>query len=586
MGSYLKKIVFLLGKDKNKLPLFFVLFMILSFLDVVGIGLIGPYISIVTDTQKSEEFITILNTYFNSGLASSSSIFIVSTFLLCIFLIKTIFAIFINKKIINFGASQQVRLRTFLMKSYQSLTYKRYTQRNSSEYLFNIHQLVPQYSQKILIGGIRALCEGTVLLFILIFLLVSNSLAFIMLSFISCTLLFTYDFLIKKRMIGYGEKANEAGSRTIQSINEGVEGLKEIRVLQAENFFFKRVEKQVTKYANFYALASFFQIIPKYLLELSMIIFIVTFVMVSISLGKNANDLLPTLGILGVAAIRLVPSINIISVAVSSLRIAKDGISRLHDDYAELVDYSANQNSIVSESLNLDSKFESLSLNDISFGYENISTIVLDSINFKINKGDSIGLIGPSGSGKTTLVDIILGLYEPTNGEILFNGSLLSQNMKSWRSNVAYLPQQVFLFDSSLKNNIAIGVSDSEIDSDKLLSAIKKACLEDLVKTLPNGIETLIGERGVRLSGGQRQRISIARAFYLNKDVLILDESTSALDSSTEEQIVKEIEEHRGDKTLITIAHRLSTLKYCDKVLSMREGRIISNKSFEEVMKS
>ena len=586
MRSYLKKIVFLLGEDKSKLPLFFLLFIILSFLDVVGIGLIGPYISIVTDVQKSKEFIDTLNVFFNSGFKQASSIYIASAIILLIFLIKTIFAIFINKKIISFGASQQIRLRTFLMKSYQSLSYSKYTNRNSSEYLFNIQQLVPQYSQKILIGGIKALCEGMVVLCILIFLLVTNFIAFIMLSFLSCVLLFAYDFLIKKRLIEYGEKANIAGQKTMQSINEGIEGLKEIRILQAESFFYDRVKKQTTKYANSYASSAFFQSIPKYLLELSMIFFIVTFVMISIFSGNGINDLFPILGVLGVASIRLIPSINILSVAASSLRFSKDGISRLHDDYAELVDYSANQNSIVSESLNLDSKFESLSLNDISFGYENISTIALDSINFKINKGDSIGLIGPSGSGKTTLVDLILGLYEPSNGEILFNGSLLSQNMKSWRSNVAYLPQQVFLLDSSLKNNIAIGVNNSEIDSDKLLSAIKKACLEDLVKTLPNGIETLIGERGVRLSGGQRQRISIARAFYLNKDVLILDESTSALDSSTEEQIVKEIEEHRGDKTLITIAHRLSTLKYCDKVLSMREGRIISNKSFEEVMKS
>tara|TARA_B110000259_G_C14033397_1_gene407795 strand:- start:1039 stop:2799 length:1761 start_codon:yes stop_codon:yes gene_type:complete len=586
MRSYLKKIVFLLGEDKSKLPLFFLLFIILSFLDVVGIGLIGPYISIVTDVQKSKEFIDTLNVFFNSGFKQASSIYIASAIILLIFLIKTIFAIFINKKIISFGASQQIRLRTFLMKSYQSLSYSKYTNRNSSEYLFNIQQLVPQYSQKILIGGIKALCEGMVVLCILIFLLVTNFIAFIMLSFLSCVLLFAYDFLIKKRLIEYGEKANIAGQKTMQSINEGIEGLKEIRILQAESFFYDRVKKQTTKYANSYASSAFFQSIPKYLLELSMIFFIVTFVMISIFSGNGINDLFPILGVLGVASIRLIPSINILSVAASSLRFSKDGISRLHDDYAELVDYSANQNSIVSESLNLDSKFESLSLNDISFGYENISTIALDSINFKINKGDSIGLIGPSGSGKTTLVDLILGLYEPSNGEILFNGSLLSQNMKSWRSNVAYLPQQVFLLDSSLKNNIAIGVNNSEIDSDKLLSAIKKACLEDLVKTLPNGIETLIGERGVRLSGGQRQRISIARAFYLNKDVLILDESTSALDSSTEEQIVKEIEEHRGDKTLITIAHRLSTLKYCDRVLSIHEGRIISNKSFEEVMKS
>jgi ABC-type multidrug transport system fused ATPase/permease subunit len=586
MRSYIKKIVFLLGKDKNKLPLFFLLFIILSFLDVVGIGLIGPYISIVTDVQKSKEFIDTLNVFFNSGFKQASSIYIASVIILLIFLIKTIFAIFINKKIISFGASQQIRLRTFLMKSYQSLSYSKYTNRNSSEYLFNIQQLVPQYSQKILIGGIKALCEGMVVLCILIFLLVTNFIAFIMLSFLSCVLLFAYDFLIKKRLIEYGEKANLAGTKTMQSINEGIEGLKEIRILQAESFFYDRVKKQTTKYANFYASSAFFQSIPKYFLELSMIFFIVTFVMISIFSGNGINDLFPILGVLGVASIRLIPSINILSVAASSLRFSKDGISKLYDDYAELVDYSANQNSIVSESLNLDSKFESLSLNDISFGYENISTIALDSINFKINKGESIGLIGPSGSGKTTLVDLILGLYEPSNGEILFNGSLLSQNMKSWRSNVAYLPQQVFLLDSSLKNNIAIGVNNSEIDSDKLLSAIKKACLEDLVKTLPNGIETLIGERGVRLSGGQRQRISIARAFYLNKDVLILDESTSALDSSTEEQIVKEIEEHRGDKTLITIAHRLSTLKYCDRVLSMHEGRIISNKSFEEVMKS
>jgi len=586
MQNYLKKIIFLLGDDKKKLPFFFMLFIMLSFLDVIGIGLIGPYISIVTDSGKADIFIKTLESYLNREFNASMAIYLASIILLSIFVIKTIFGVLINKLIINFGASQQIRLRTFLMKSYQSLPYQKYTNRNSSDYLFNIQQLVPQYSQKILVGGIRAMCEAMVITCILIFLAITNFVAFIMISAVFIALLLAYDFVIKKRLIVYGEKANLAGSKTMQSINEGIEGLKEIRILQKEDFFYRRVKKQTTNYANFYALSAFFQSIPKYLLELSMIIFLVLFVMLSISFGQNTQDLLPVLGMLGVAAIRLVPSINILSVAISSIRFAKDGIHRLYDDYAELTKLPIDN--LVSEKTkeNQADNFKSLELKNISFKYQNSKINALNSITFNIKRGDSIGLIGPSGSGKTTLVDIILGLYKPTEGEILFNGKPLNKNIKQWRENVAYLPQQVFLFDDSIKNNIAIGKSLNEIDQNKLEDAIRKASLKNLIEELPEGENTLIGERGIRLSGGQRQRIAIARAFYMNKDIIILDESTSALDTSTEEAIVNEIEEQRGDKTLITIAHRISTLRYCDKILSIKNGGIISLDTYEDLIKN
>ena len=219
--------------------------------------------------------------------------------------------------------------------------------------------------------------------------------------------------------------------------------------------------------------------------------------------------------------------------------------------------------------------FQSLELNNLSFRYPNSLQDQLINISLKINPSETVGFIGQSGSGKTTLVDVILGLHKPEKGEIYYNGKPLSESLKDWRSQIAYLPQQVFLIDNILRCNVALGLDDESINETLIHEALRQARLTDLVKELPQGIDTLIGERGMRLSGGQRQRVALARAFYHKRNVLVMDEATSSLDQNTEDEIVEEIKHLKGKKTIIVIAHRLSTVQNCDRIYRLDKGQIV-----------
>ena len=220
----------------------------------------------------------------------------------------------------------------------------------------------------------------------------------------------------------------------------------------------------------------------------------------------------------------------------------------------------------------------------MQFTYQKTKCPALKQVTLNIRAGESIGLIGPSGSGKTTMVDVLLGLLEPQKGEIYYNGKDLIESLDEWRAQVAYLPQQVFIIDNSLRNNIALGMEDEEIDDVQLHEAIRQARLTELVEQLPDGVETILGERGIRLSGGQRQRVALARAFYHGRSVLVMDEATSALDNETEQEIVEEIRHFKGKKTMIVIAHRLTTVQHCDRIYRLENGEITETGSPDQVL--
>jgi ABC-type multidrug transport system fused ATPase/permease subunit len=229
-------------------------------------------------------------------------------------------------------------------------------------------------------------------------------------------------------------------------------------------------------------------------------------------------------------------------------------------------------------------KFKSLRLKNLCFFYPQSKTNVIEDISFELKAGESIGFIGASGSGKTTFLDTVLGLFVPQGGSIEFNGRILTKHLSEWRAQVAYIPQQVFLIDDSLRCNIALGVNENEIDNIKLDESIHRARLTNVVQTLPDGVETIVGERGMRFSGGQCQRIALARAFYHNRNVLIMDEATSALDNETEQEIVNEIELLKGRVTIIVIAHNLKTLKHCDRIYELQNGKIIGMGGYNEIL--
>jgi ABC-type multidrug transport system fused ATPase/permease subunit len=358
--------------------------------------------------------------------------------------------------------------------------------------------------------------------------------------------------------------------------------LKEIRVLGIGDYFYHRVKNSATRYSRLYTLASVLTSTPRNLLELVLVYFVVILVIVTVFYGGNVALLIPTLGMFGVASLRLLPAFSVFSSGIISLRFSRNSVSSLYNDLSHLRSIKS-----ITDNINeTDGKpFQSLCLSNVSYYYPGAKHNSLDKVSLKFNAGEKIGVIGTSGSGKTTLIDMLLGLIAPSSGSISYNKAALPGDLARWQAQVAYLPQEVFLTDDTLRHNIALGVENEKIDNDSLNQAINQSHLQDLVTRLPQGVNTYLGEKGIKLSGGQRQRIALARAFYHGREILIMDEATSALDSETEHKIMEEIKTLCYDKTLIIIAHRMSTLRYCDRIIQMENGNIVSEGSYTTMIK-
>ena len=583
MKLFLSQVLYLLGEDKNKLPLLILYFIIASILELIGISLIGPYIGLLVDVNGQNDAIVSLIDRMGLPKEKTSLLILGGCALLIVFAIKTIFSIWINKILVQFSESQHVRLKSVLMSAYQSIPYLEYTNRNSAEYIYSIYKLTGQYYGQALVPLLRLTSDGIVVLFIIIFLALQNPKTLSVLVSLLIIVGFFYDYFFRKKMDDYGAEINQAAEATIKSVNEGIRGLKEVRILGKEDYFHQKVVKNVSRQALFAVKSGLVSLSLRYLLELVMIIFVVFLVTASLLFGADFDSILPTLSIFAVASLRLFPSINILMQSIMLMRLGRDSVSRLYVDLknrkrADRMVVAASQDDPNYE------EFDMLTLNKVCFSYPNSTYDALHNISLQIQACESIGFIGASGSGKTTLLDTLLGLFTHHKGTIEYNGRMLNVDLNEWRSQVAYIPQQAFLIDDSLRRNVALGVNDKEIDDYKLYEALRQAKLLDLVETLPKGVETILGERGIRFSGGQRQRVALARAFYNRKNVLIMDEATSALDNATEAEIVDELRELKGKKTIVVIAHRLTTLKHCDRIYELKNGKIIREGTYAEII--
>ena len=303
--------------------------------------------------------------------------------------------------------------------------------------------------------------------------------------------------------------------------------------------------------------------------------------LVSLYLQVDTLLIVSTLGVFVAAGMRLMPIVSQIISGIQQIRFYSHNMQLLCDSINEInkFDHSFCVSKINKEKI----YFSNITLDKIYFFYPNSSLSALENINLKITRGQAIGFIGTSGAGKSTLITLILGFITPSSGNIFVDGKKIS-DQRSWLNNFAYIPQAIFLLDDTLKSNIAMGVDNNKIDEKKLYYAIKKAQLETFVNELPLGIDTVLGENGARISGGQKQRIALARAFYHDRDILIMDEATSALDTGTEKEVIKEIMQLKNEKTLIFIAHRFSTLEYCDVIYRLEKGNIVSSGSYAELI--
>lgn len=562
------------------------MFLILSAMDTLGLSLIGPYVTMALYPELSiNKDIEQIMLYLGWSTKPDSLLITIGILLVLGFFTRAVMTIYVNYKILYFSQQQQVRIRCNLMKRYQNMQYVDYIGRNTADYINHIWSFASRYSHNVILSSLKILSEGTIAIFILLFLAVKNPIAFgLFITTIGCTLILYYK-IFRSKLNKYGINFNESAKAILQSIQESFDGFKEVRILGKEKYFLKSLSNAAEKFANFYTKSQIINMSPRYIVEFLVVSFIVFLIVGSELLNLNKQALIPTLTVFGIAAVRLVPSGNILAGAFIQLRFNRDAVSRLYTDWLSL-DNNQMTSFISDRTLDIKSDFQSLEIKNISFSYPNSKSFALRNISLDINPGESVGFMGPSGCGKTTLVDIILGLIQPHDGEIIYNGNPLVQSLVQWRKNIAYLPQQTFLTDSTLRNNVALGIDDDHINIPKVYESLSQAKLDEFTKNLPDGIETMIGERGVRLSGGQRQRIAIARAFYHNRNIIVMDESTSALDGNTEEEIVEEIKNFKGKKTILVIAHRLSTLKHCDRVYTLKNGRIINSGSYKDLNNS
>jgi len=586
MKQYLKELLMLMGEDKKKLPWLLLLFFLVSFLDIAGIGLIGPYVSIVVEPDIAKDIFDPYSTWIELPTDVYSLLLMMSLVLVGIFFVKTISAIWINYIIIKFSTTLRERLSVMLMNSYQNLPYVEYLRRNSSEYIHTTQNLVNEYSGGMIQTGLKMVSDGIVAVVILAMLAYTDLEAFLLLTCLLGLFVVSYDRLFRVKIKVFGKKSNIAAIEMVKGIHEGLEGLKEIRVLGHEDYFLNKVRNGAQKTGKYGMYMLVMSTIPRYIIEFLLVLFIVLLVIITLVTDANPKELPPTLAVFGLASVRLLPIVNIVSNGIIKFRFNRDSISRLYVDVMGVSNDAENGHEYFTKETNMGCSFKALALEDVTFRYPNAKQEVLKNINLKLRHGDSIGIIGESGSGKTTLVDMILGLLEPNSGKIYFNGTNLKQEINNWHKHIAYLPQEVFIIDDKLKSNVALGINEQDIDIKLLNQSLEKASLTSLIEQLPDGVDTVLGERGVRLSGGQRQRIALARAFYHKRDILIMDESTSALDNETEKEIVNEIKRLKGDITMIVIAHRFSTIENCDVIYRMRKGEIVDSGSSEDMLGS
>ena len=559
----------------------------LSVMELASLGLIGVYISFLLDQSAVMEFLKINVTFFYNlliPLSSNDQFFYIGLLLAFVFLAKFFLNLGASYIIFKFGIDQQIRIQNNLIETFLNQKYEDFISQNSSTSIVAVSTFARRY--KDILQALFKIVSDLVIVLSAVMLLIFVDLE----MFLSLLILFSvfsisFYMIFIKKVRAYGERFNQSNTEMVQSLSEISSGYKEIKVYGKESFFKEIFTNSVERMGDAEIKQNLISISPKGMLEFLLIAFIVFFVSIAIGSSKGVNEIIISLGIFAATAVRIMPMINQIYASVNTINFGKDALMQLVSIINKM-----SPDKLENTKNEIDSKdsFRDLEFENIQFSYSHTTDKkrkVFSNANLIIKKGDYVGIIGPSGSGKTTLIDLILCLLVPQDGMIKVNKKDLQKSISWWRKKIAYIPQEIFIIDASLKDNILLGDQFREDSHSRLINALKDAHLEDLVESLPDGIDSMLGERGVNLSGGQRQRIAIARALYHDREVLILDESTSSLDSETEEKISTVINDMLPNKTVIAIAHRHSTLKSCNKIIKIVNGEILEGSLEVELQK-
>lgn len=571
MIGILRKINYIFNKkQKLQLVVLFFIIMIGTAFELMGVTMILPIINAVLAPEEilNNEYSRMIYEMMNFQ-NSLQYISFLAWVLIAVYIVKNIYIVWMNWIQYRFLFNNQRRMGYRLLSSYMSKPYLFHVSQNSTTLLRNITQDVTQFFACVE-AALQLLTEISVCLVLGIILLLTDWVTTLVVAVFLVGTMAILMSISKKKVEYYGQLNRVYARDNSRWILQSLGGIKETIILERKNFFIRQFDKVSKNLMDSRRKYQFVASLPRSVMEVTCICGLLLVVIFKINSGGNLESFIPTLSLFGVAAFRLLPSFTKMSRSITSINYSRSSVNALYEDLKEAEEGLRREEEQTLEIRPMDYK-KCIEVKNVSFHYPNVDKNVLENVSIKIEKNKSIGLIGPSGAGKTTLVDIILGVLEPQKGEILIDGVKITDNMRGWHKKIGYIPQTIFLTDDTLRNNIAFGVRPGKVKEDEVWRAIEEAQLKEFVDQLEDGIETVVGERGVRLSGGQRQRIGIARALYNNPEILVLDEATSSLDHETETAVMEAVEKLSGSKTLLIIAHRLTTIRNCDYIFEVKD---------------
>ena len=578
MLQIVKKLRVLLDKkQKRTMAGLMVLMIIGAFLQTAGVGMLVQAVNVVMDPQVLEKGGIVKDFYDFLGYRDFKSFSVmVMVFLVVTFAVKNLFLFVQQKLTLAFVYTNQFATSERMMRSYLRRGYEFYlntdtavVQRSITSDVNNMYALI--------LALLQLMSDGVMSLFVVGYCLMTNGVLTMLLAASLVLLMALIKNILKPIMYKAGKDNQDYYSGLFKWISQTVQGIKEVKVTGKEQYFVDEYRKCGSGYVSAVQRYSLYNNIPKLLIETVCIAVMMGYMIVLTLLGTATENMLEVLSTLAAAAFVLLPAGNRINNPINSIAYFEPFFMGVSDNLQDEISDNKVDISFATDEEKLPLR-RAIELKDIVYAYPNTDKLIFDHASLTIPIGTSVGIVGTSGAGKSTIVDILLGLLEVQEGSICADGAEVKSRYRNWLKNIGYIPQMIFMLDDTIRRNVAFGVHDENIDEERVWEVLREAQLDEFVRELPEGLDTGIGERGIRLSGGQRQRIGIARALYYDPEVLILDEATSALDNDTEAAIMDSINRLHGRKTLVIIAHRLQTIEKCDLVYRVENGQAIAQR--------
>lgn len=575
MRQILKKLRVLLDKKQKRTMVGLMFLMIIgAVLQTAGVGLLVQVVNIVIDSDAVQNSRIASWVYELCGSPDYDTFAVsVMALLIGVFVLKNVFLFIQQKLTFAFVYTNQFRTSERMMRNYLRRGYEFYlnadtavVQRSITSDVNNMYALI--------LALLQMMSDGVVSLFIITYCFITNGTMTVLLAVVLLVVMGGVKTVLKPIMYKAGKDNQDYYSGLFKWISQTVQGIKEVKIACKEQYFVGEYKKCGQGYVNAVQRYSLYNNIPKLLIETACVATMVGYMIYLVVSGVSTENMLTVFSTLAAAAFVLLPCVNRINNQINSIAYFEPFFMGVSDNLQdEISGEKVDMTFATDEEEKLPVK-KAIELKDITYAYPNTEKLILDHANLTIPAGSSVGIVGTTGAGKSTVVDVLLGLLEVRDGVVLADGTDTKMEYRKWLKNVGYIPQMFFMLDDTIRKNVAFGVPEEKIDEERLWEVLKEAQLDEFIKTLPEGLDTGVGERGIRLSGGQRQRISIARALYNDPEVLILDEATSALDNDTEAAIMESINHLHGRKTLIIIAHRLQTIEKCDMVYRVEDGKV------------